>query len=60
MLLGGRDDDRILARDGWADRVECGRGSDHDTVMADLRDLVVPLGCAVIDTGPPVDPTVPV
>ena len=38
VLSGGRGRDRIRARDGLRDRINCGRGV--DTVTADRNDVV--------------------
>ena len=48
-LYGGGGDDTIQARDGVADKVDCGLGT--DTVVADASDSVV--GCESVQLPPP-------
>lgn len=45
VLLGGAGDDTLRARDGFADRVECGPGT--DTAVVDTLDVVG--GCETVD-----------
>jgi hypothetical protein len=49
-LFGGPGDDRLFARDGVADRVDCGDG--FDTSIVDERDHVT--GCEAVDRRPAV------
>jgi Ca2+-binding RTX toxin-like protein len=52
VLNGGPGNDTIQARDGVADRVDCGDGT--DTVVADAVDAVV--GCETVQLPPVVTP----
>ena len=55
VLSGGDDNDTIQARDGVADRVDCGLGT--DSVVADALDVVV--NCETVDQPAPTPPTAP-
>jgi hypothetical protein len=50
-LVGDEGDDEIRARDGTADTIECGTGTDH--VVADAGD-VLGSGCDRVELPPPV------
>ena len=51
-LVGGADDDTLLARDGFAERVECGNGADQ--AVTDDFDAVQ--GCEAVDHSPDLQP----
>lgn len=55
LLYGGDGNDTIQARDGVADRVDCGLGT--DSVVADALDVVV--NCEVVDQPAPTPPPAP-
>jgi Ca2+-binding RTX toxin-like protein len=54
VLGGGDDNDTIQARDGVADRIDCGAGT--DSVVADAVDVVA--NCETVDLPPVVTPPV--
>ncbi|PUA79753.1 calcium-binding protein [Nocardioides currus] len=54
-LFGGEGNDTIQARDGVADRIDCGAGS--DAVVADAVDVVV--NCESVDQPAPPAPVTP-
>jgi hypothetical protein len=55
VLSGGDGNDVIQARDGVADRIDCGLGT--DSVVADALDVVV--NCEAVDQPAPTPPTAP-
>ncbi len=48
LLFGGGDDDRLLARDGFPDTVDCGPGA-ADTAQTDRLSLDAVSGCEALD-----------
>jgi Ca2+-binding RTX toxin-like protein len=55
VLGGGLGNDVIQARDGVADRIDCGDGT--DTAVVDATDVVA--GCETVQLPPPPPPVVP-
>ncbi len=61
QLIGGAGNDGLLARDGFADTVDCGTGA-ADSALTDRLSLDAVSGCEIVDAlpEPPIpEPTVP-